>query len=302
MPSHTPASGLVKLFFHNEIPWKYPQWQEITGIMYGLFPVNDHHLPKGWTRQDANDVLSYFKQYQQIDSEDNKIKFATRNRDKTIPGRTKWSKFVSDNWERWKVHDRIVDGLRQHNIHPITLLVQENSLDKWPSSDHYIPIALDTIGQLLWGPEAFSQSDILPFEVRKGLTALVQRSWARIGDRHQRDKATLPKLEKEVLDAFEGTFITLQPLFTLITLTSILIEYGKGKATLSKTLIIKTICAVSQWKNMSEVYAIDEILAKADDMLSELNRVMEGLGATVPKCKSSTGKRMHFTSLSPPSS
>lgn len=95
------------------------------------------------------------------------------------------------------------------------------------------------------------------------------------------------------MDTFEGTFITLQPLFTL---TSILIEYGKGKATPSKMLIIKTIHAISQWKNMSEVYAIDKILAKADNMLLELNRVMEGLGATVPKCKSSTGKHMHFTS------
>ena len=48
MPSHTAASALIKLYFLDGIPWKYPKWMEITGVKHGLFPSDDALLPPTW--------------------------------------------------------------------------------------------------------------------------------------------------------------------------------------------------------------------------------------------------------------
>lgn len=48
----------------------------ITGIRHGLFPAEDDRLPYGWTWQMAGAIESYFDQYNQKKTEDEKIKFA----------------------------------------------------------------------------------------------------------------------------------------------------------------------------------------------------------------------------------
>jgi hypothetical protein len=203
MPSYTPASALVKFYEFDGFPWNMPAWQQLTGIKHGLFPPNDSHLPPGWTRRNADDVKSYFNKYQQQPSDNLKIKFAS-SRDPSSPGRKFWAEFVSKSWPKWDIHSKIIEGLKKCSIHPVTLLENEGTLDYWPNSDLYIPIALDTIALQLFGPEAFGDSDVLPINLRRCLTIFVQRSWSRIRVQVTKDKEKLPKIESEALSTFES--------------------------------------------------------------------------------------------------
>ena len=80
MPTHTAASALIKLFCTDGAPWSFSQWQAITGVTHGLMPLKDEHLPKGLTRSDIINIASYFAQYAAKPSEDDKIKFASKEK------------------------------------------------------------------------------------------------------------------------------------------------------------------------------------------------------------------------------
>jgi TATA-binding protein-associated factor len=206
MPSHTAAEALIRLHADGGSPWMWPVWQERTGIIHGLFPPDDQHLPKGWSREDANDIKSYFHQYIQIDDERARIKFARGTNDGAVPGRKKWAQFVAKNWPKWDIHALIVEGLLKNNVHPISLLIESGSLDpkNWPLATLYVPIALDTIGLLVFGSEAFNDSEILPLERRICLTYFVQRSWARLREKVAADRKRLDETETAALKAFDS--------------------------------------------------------------------------------------------------
>jgi hypothetical protein len=183
MPSHTAAEALLQLYDLGEYPWAWSTWQDITGIQQGLFPSDDNHLPKGWTREDALDIKSFFHKYTQISKTKAKIKFASSSNN-TVPGCKKWSQLVSKNWDKWGIHTLIIEGLRKHGIHPITLLNSSTSisnndgtlnLNAWPKSDLYVPMAIDTIGMLVFGPEAFNGGDILPLNIRLCLPVVTNK-------------------------------------------------------------------------------------------------------------------------------
>lgn len=215
MPSHTAAEVLIQLHDLGGYPWVWPAWQELTGIQHGLFPPDDHHLPTGWTRMDATDIMSFFHQYNQIPKKDTsaRSRFASANNE-TVPGRRKWSDFVKKQWEKWGIHQLVVEGLRKHSIHPITIIngstIPINLYGKfnnacWPHSELYTPMALDTIGMLIFGPEAFGDAEILAGPIRTCLTPFVQRSWARIREQVKQDVTKLDEIEKAALKAFEGS-------------------------------------------------------------------------------------------------
>jgi hypothetical protein len=210
MPSHTAANALIQLYFadgHSGAPWIWQQWQEITGIKHGLFPSDDRLLPSGWSRQDSDDILAYFHHYNVLDSEDSRKKFAAGSRPGAIfPGREKWNAYVKKMWEKWKIHDRIVTTFREHHMHPITLLVDEGSLDQWPNADTYIQMALDGIASSLFGMEAFCGKELLPMKFRKSLTIFAQRSWTRIRGQFRTDRGRLASLENAAIKAFHGKF------------------------------------------------------------------------------------------------
>ena len=209
MPSHKADSTLIKLHTLNVqpgTPWFWPQWQEITGIKHGLFPSDDSLLPGGWTRDDANDIAAYFTQYSLLDSEDNKIRFAVNNRPGPhVPGQQKWHNFVSKHWEKWRIHSIISQVFWEQLIHPITLIIDQGSLEPWPNAEIYIPLALDKIGLALFGVEAFDGRDLLPMELQKCVTIFAQRSWTQIRAQVYNDTARLDKLEKATIEAFEST-------------------------------------------------------------------------------------------------
>ncbi len=113
MPSQTVAGTLINLWV-LDMPWKYPTWQEITDIHHGLFPEDDRFLPKigkavAWSRRDAQDVESFFKQYRALSTEAEHIKFIQQSRGAVLPGRAVWLKFVTKGWNKWGIHNRIIN-------------------------------------------------------------------------------------------------------------------------------------------------------------------------------------------------
>lgn len=207
MPSHNTPSALIKLYFaDNGLPWSSNKWQTITGIHHGLFPSDDSLLPKGITRHDADDIWSYFQEYNALDTEAKKIQFAVASRGSSaIPGRKKWSTWVNKLWERCKIHAKIVACFRQQGVHPIDVLINEGNLEgEWPSSDLYLPIAMDSIALELLGDEAYGEGSLIRNSVRKHLTIIAQRSWDRIRRHIKKDLRRLEQLERDASEAFEG--------------------------------------------------------------------------------------------------
>jgi len=207
MPTHTAASALISFHAYNGAPWCWPRWQEITGVKHGLFPTDDAQLPKGWTRREAQEIQSYFYQYHQL-SPDERIKFSVNSSSgQVVPGRSKWNSWVNSNWAKWGIHNSIVTILHDAGCYPLTIAATEGSGDVWPDAGTYIPIILDDVALQLFGEEAFSGSDRLPFLLRRPTTSIIQRSWATIRVRFNRDKARLPEIEQAAVEAFNSMSI-----------------------------------------------------------------------------------------------
>ncbi|KAJ3963328.1 hypothetical protein EV361DRAFT_957199 [Lentinula raphanica] len=260
MPSHTAASALIKLYFLGNYPWDWPIWQDRTGIHHGLFPDDDRLLPAKWTREDANDIKTYFQKFNMIVKDDDKIKFARGGKGaESLPGRKKWIDFVGKNWEKWKVHLSIVECLHRANVHPITLVLQEENLETWPSAECYVPLAVEGVAMELFGIEAFGQANILPMQTRKAVTILIQRSWSRIRKNLANDRTRLSKLEEAAVKAFAAL--------------------NEGKPTKAK--ILSTMRAVAKWRDLVEIYGTEANTSKAQEMLGKIEEILESVGAGV---------------------
>jgi hypothetical protein len=205
MPSHTAASALIKLYFLDGAPWKWPAWQSRTKIKHGLFPSDDKHLPPGFSREDAVNVESYFKAYNSLSNEDDKIKFATKTKGgAAYPGRRIWNDFVTKNWGTWALHTVIVTELKDANVHPQDILLREPGVPL-PPAEFYVPLILDSLGSKLFGEEAFpNDSDLLPTDLRLCLKIIVQRSWGKIRRQLSVLKSKAATIEKNARDAFQG--------------------------------------------------------------------------------------------------
>lgn len=279
MPSHTAPSALIKLYYLGGAPWEWPTWQDITGIKHGLFPKDDNLLPKPWTREDANDIFSYFEAFNALDTEDKKLKFAVAKGGAAVPGRQKWARFVSSHWEKWGIHSTIVTCLQAHNIHPVPLLVQEGNLDaEWPSADTYLPIALDSIALALFGIEAFGTSQVAPTALRKPMTIIAQRSWARIRKHTRSEHTRIVALEKAALSAFKGK--RNYDLGQTFCLWFTLAELNTKKPI--RTKVVSAIRAVARWKDIAQIYGTNANTTLAAEMLETLNDIMRAIGAKIP--------------------
>jgi hypothetical protein len=206
MPSQTVAVTLIHLWM-LDAPWDYPTWQEITNVYHGLFPENDRFLPKtgkvAWSRTDAQDVESFFKQYE-TRSTGERVKFFQESR---LPGRAIWLKFVTKGWEKWTIHNRIINQLNIHNIHPLKLMLAEGNVTDWPNASDYLSEALEGIGVDLFGPEALSpMSNRLPRPVRDCVRMLTQQTWLLIRKQVERSRVKIGVLEKDALDLVSSSF------------------------------------------------------------------------------------------------
>ncbi|KAF4611118.1 hypothetical protein D9613_006452 [Agrocybe pediades] len=264
MPSHTVSSALIKMFYAQEgAPWIFPVFQDITGVRHGLFPSDDALLPQPWTRATANDIQSYFQQYQNQRQEDDKIKFSATKRKagtETVPGRPLWNDWVTSRYGKlWNIHTRISSLLSQHNLHPIQIMVA-NNLEKLPSnSSTYLFAVIDPIARDLLGEEALDSNGRLLHALRDPLSVLLQRQWENLKKQATRSKNRLEKYEAAAEKAFE----------TL------------NREKLTKGNVNSVIRAVSQWKNLAEIFGTDEVLNKIKDMETELELLLEGLGGKV---------------------
>jgi hypothetical protein len=207
MPSHTIQSVFVTLHSIDGAPWCWQKWKDITGIQHGIFPLelDDAHLPKGLTRKDITDIRSYFIEYEAQPSEDAKIKFAA-SRGNPIPGRTKWRDWITTGWKIWKIHSRIIDVLTTEELHPLTIMAnnESNDFSRWPQGDLYIPLVVDAVARNLFGDDSLDSSGRLGAQFRLLIQHMVQRTWMNISKQTKRNKVRLDALEVAATKAFEG--------------------------------------------------------------------------------------------------
>ncbi|KXN85122.1 Chromodomain-helicase-DNA-binding protein 1-like protein [Leucoagaricus sp. SymC.cos] len=242
MPSHTAASALIKFYFVNDgAPWNWPVWQHFT-------------------RKDADDIASYFRAYNECQSEEEKFKFSTKTcGEAKYPGRTAWNSWVAKRWGSWGVHGLIVKELRELEMHPQDILIRENNpnLD-WPNADIWLPQALEPIALSLFGEDAFLPgTDNLHTNTRNQMTTL-------------KKKALI--IEQDAIAAFQ--------------------ELEEGTPT--KPKILRAIRAVAKWKECSEILCTPDNVKRADEMLAKLHEMMESLqaGAKGESNKSREPKRL----------
>jgi hypothetical protein len=207
MPSHTTHSALTQMYLVADgAPWAFDTWKEITGVLHGLFPPSDKHLPRGWNRQKANDVSSYFDQYRAKTTEDAKIKFSSMKKDaQMVPGRKAWRDLVVKIWKDSKIHETIIKVLSDQNLHPYTILFQSGDSSTWPEADHWVPLAVDPVGVALFGEECYSDGIERVRPVLRSTTrALITRSWILLYAGLERSKKQYSDLESKAIAAFEG--------------------------------------------------------------------------------------------------
>lgn len=203
MPSQTAATALIDLYFAVEggAPWCWPTWKDITGIRHGLFHESDDKLPSGWTRQDANDVQSWFIHYHRESTEN------LENIAASMPGRKRWNSFVQLRWETWKIHSIIVKALRECGVHPIQIIVNDGTRGaEWPKSDSYASNAFESIGMSIFGKDGLGLGELYPANIRRCISVFTQRSWTRIRQRLVSDVDSLESLEKESLATFKRAY------------------------------------------------------------------------------------------------
>ncbi|KAF5343888.1 hypothetical protein D9756_011620 [Leucocoprinus leucothites] len=259
---HTSASALIKLYHMDGAPWSWPTWQETTGMTHGLFPEDDNYLPKGWTRRNATDVASYFRAYNQLTREDQKIQFAKNNKKNTHkPGRVAWNSFVSRNWNSWGIHNIVVAELHAWDVHPMSILVRKNSVGvsaPWPNAELYTVKIVDSLAMKLFGEDVFpDESDVLlDDEIRRCLMIIIQRSWNTIRCQVSALRNRADEIEEAAASAIED------------------LENNRP----TKALVNKAIRAVAKWKDCAELLSTDQ------------NTFMGGLGEKIKKEKKAMSK------------
>lgn len=289
MPSHTVASALIQLFLNttednlNGAPWTFDKFKTITGISHGLFPEEDAHLPKSWTREQSQLVRSYFDQYARIPSETAKITFAV-GRKGVVPGREIYRTFITELWRTSRMHDRITKILSVEGLHPITLaMIPEkgwvhDANDKGlglPKSLNYIPLAVDPVARALFGFEALDRSGRLPETFRGPVQTLIQRTWTNIRNQTKRSLDKIGGAEEEARKAFAGDLLVFNILDHSLIKPWLDLELVGGKPTKSK--IKSVILKVSKWQLLAQTLQTSENVAKADEILEKLRALMEGI-------------------------
>jgi hypothetical protein len=203
MPSQSIDSAFIKLYFLDGAPWKWSHWQELCGTQHGLFPEDDSKLPAGWSRENANDILSYFRAFQKVDGEESRIRFVIESKH---PGCALWKEWIKKQWAVWGLHSHIVAELREAEIHPHAILLRENDPSfTWPTANDYIASIIDSLGLKLFGEEAFpDDADILCSDYRNCLKVLIIKSWTDIRYQINGFKRRATRLEALVQSSFQG--------------------------------------------------------------------------------------------------
>ena len=208
MPSHTIHGALIQMHYDLDgAPWNFATWKALTGVHYGLFPKDDDKLPCNWSRQTAKEVASFFDQFHNLMTEDEKIKFSSvKKTGPHIPGRKEWRDWVTKVWKDRKIHDIITEVLSAENLHPYALAAQSDSPNDWPPANMWVPLAVDPVALALFGEECYSGGmERVRGCLRNTTGALITRTWLVLHTGLDRAKKRIRILEFEAMDAFKGS-------------------------------------------------------------------------------------------------
>ena len=134
-----------------------------------------------------------------------KFAAARKRKDKEdVPGRPLWREWLTPNYARWKIHATVTSLLSEASLHPLQIMIANGDLTTFPSSDSYIPNAIDIVGRALFGEEALDKNYRVRMPLRGPLSILIQRSWENLKKQTNRNKERLEKLELGAISAMEG--------------------------------------------------------------------------------------------------
>ncbi|KAJ8085323.1 hypothetical protein PM082_004119 [Marasmius tenuissimus] len=272
MPSKKVPELLIELYFTLDgAPWNFRSWQERTRIYHGLFPEFDKDLPAGWNRRNANDVLSWFKEYDGILNPKEKEKCA---RSSSKPGQEFFSTWVTKNWDKWGIHDEVCASLRERECHPFQLLRTDPTIKTFPEARFHLTKVTDDIARRLLGSELFPRGSRTVPSAYSELgfpTVFILRSWVRLKKKWDTDQKRFKTLATDAKAAYEEVVALPKP---------------------KKAALKKVIQAVAKWKELLDIYSIEKHLDEAEAMLTNLNGLLENVGVKVRKSSgSSTGTK-----------
>ncbi|KAF5343804.1 hypothetical protein D9758_016217 [Tetrapyrgos nigripes] len=266
MPSITAAEALIRLHTVDKglnYPWCLPQWQSLTGVKHGLFPVDDAHLPAGLTRQDSIEIKSFFDQFVDLPEEFRSKFVAGGKGSAAVPGHKIFLTWINENWEKWGIHSAVVESFHENNVHPISIMLSgaKSSVNNaWPPAELYVPAALESIAIRLFGDEAFDDNGFLLGEVRKNLNAFAQRSWSRLRQKFRSDKRRIMTLEDKAIAAIE--------------------DASSGGQVMTATSLTRIIKDVAMWKELAILYKEHEARERAEEKQDELEEVLARIRVT----------------------
>ena len=203
MPTQTIPGALLNLYQVGV--WKFPAWQELTGVILNFENPQLATLPKTWTHVDYLNVKSFYNQYEAKTNEDEQISFASALRGAVLPGRQKWRSWVFLMMKTAKVHEIIAQCLSASNSHPNNVPAGDRSV----GAPVYISYAINDIALQLFGPDVLDEYGRLSLRYRPHLQAICQRSWYNLTRRLERAEDRFALLEERVKAAFDGKCVKL---------------------------------------------------------------------------------------------
>jgi hypothetical protein len=173
----------------------------LTAVSHPIYPPppssdtsGSGGLPPGISPEDSRDIESYAKALYALPETDRKD-FSTRKKGKDqYLGRYKMREFCKRNWPKWRVNDLLDEALREAKIHPIDLMIDDNTLEP-PQAGDYIESALGGTASRLFGEEWLTDQGRAKKEVKFACRQLVGTNWTRIITKVKRDGKNLDKLE-----------------------------------------------------------------------------------------------------------
>ncbi|KAG6833987.1 hypothetical protein H0H93_012741, partial [Arthromyces matolae] len=288
MPSHSPASAVLRLHFATEPPgqiWLWQGWKDTTGITHGIFPKDDEPLPKGLSREDIPILRSFFAKYISLPNETERLRFALGLRGSdSHPGRPIWKTFIGKRAHSWNIHEQVIAELKVHNVHPTNVIRRThagktayssefNPNKDWPVSTTYLAMIVDQVGRSVMGDEAFGPEDIglLPHNLRIAFQLYMHRSWDSV--RRQVNYA-----RKNI----EGIRVNAKEVWQSLT---------NKKEKQPKVFIKSALNHVAKYLNIATAMGHQEAIDEAEKMQAELQAMIEDLGRSAQEKKSKTAKQ-----------
>ncbi|RXW14189.1 hypothetical protein EST38_g11666 [Candolleomyces aberdarensis] len=271
MPTPTPATTLARIWGTADgAPWNYPAWQSRTGVFGGFHESESTLLPPEFSREQVENILKYLRHLNSIQHEEDRNKFARglSSDDDIWPGRLLWNNWIKKMMSgQWRVHQTIAEVLSSMSIHPSQIMVDERDFTRKPSGETYIPMALDKIGQVLFGPDALTTSGLLKTKLRHLLGLIVTRTWENAS------RTSLARASR----------------YPIVKGNAIALFNALDTEKLTKQKISAAIRSATQWEDLAKEFDVSEDIEAVEKIQDELAAMMEELGALKTR-KSSKNK------------